>query len=186
MIGIDTGGTFTDLIHVGADGAVRMIKAPSTPADPAQSFLRGIAELRDGVTDADIVHGCTVGTNAVLELRGARTALVTTRGMADVIEIGRQARTELYSLNVTRPAPLVPRELRFEVDERVTAEGDVLRAPDNGELDALAGAIIATDAESVAVTSYSFPSCGPSMSGASRKYCDAGCPQTSQSHSQVT
>ena len=103
MIGIDTGGTFTDLIHVGADGSVRMIKAPSTPADPAQSFLRGIAELRDGVTDADIVHGCTVGTNAVLELRGARTALVTTRGMADVIEIGRQARNELYSLNVSSP-----------------------------------------------------------------------------------
>ena len=151
MIGIDTGGTFTDLIHVGADGSVRMIKAPSTPADPAQSFLRGIAELSDGVTDADIVHGCTVGTNAVLELRGARTALVTTRGMADVIEIGRQARTELYSLNVSRPVPLVPRELRFEVDERVTAEGDVLRAPDDAELDALAEAIIATDAESVAV-----------------------------------
>ena len=152
MIGIDTGGTFTDLIHVGADGSVRMIKAPSTPADPAQSFLRGIAELRDGVTDADIVHGCTVGTNAVLELRGARTALVTTRGMADVIEIGRQARNELYSLNVSRPTPLVPRELRFEVDERVTAEGDVLRAPDDAELDALADAIIATDAKSVAIT----------------------------------
>ena len=152
MIGIDTGGTFTDLIHVGADGSVRMIKAPSTPADPAQSFLRGIAELRDGVIDADIVHGCTVGTNAVLELRGARTALVTTRGMADVIEIGRQARNELYSLNVSRPTPLVPRELRFEVDERVTAEGDVLRAPGDAELDALAEAIIATDAKSVAIT----------------------------------
>ena len=103
------------------------------------------------LTVDDIVHGCTVGTNAVLELRGARTALVTTRGMADVIEIGRQARSELYSLNVTRPTPLVPRELRFEVDERVTAEGDVLRAPGDAELDALAEAIIATDAESVAV-----------------------------------
>ena len=152
MIGIDTGGTFTDLIHVDADGAVRMIKAPSTPADPAQSFLRGVREISDGATVDDIVHGCTVGTNAVLELRGARTALITTRGMADVIEIGRQARNELYSLNVSRPVPLVPRELRFEVDERVTAEGDVLRAPDDGELDALAEAIIATDAESVAIT----------------------------------
>ena len=151
MIGIDTGGTFTDLILLDEDGAVRMIKAPSTPADPAQSFLRGVREISDGATVDDIVHGCTVGTNAVLELRGARTALVTTLGMADVIEIGRQARSELYSLNVTRPVPLVPRELRFEVDERVTAEGDVLRAPDNAELDALAEAILAAGVDSVAV-----------------------------------
>ena len=151
MIGIDTGGTFTDLILLDEDGAVRMIKAPSTPADPAQSFLRGIREISDGETVDDIIHGCTVGTNAVLELRGARTALVTTRGMADVIEIGRQARSELYSLNVTRPVPLVPRELRFEVDERVTAEGDVLRAPDDAELDALAEAILAAGVDSVAV-----------------------------------
>ena len=151
MIGIDTGGTFTDLILLDEGGSVRMIKAPSTPADPAQSFLRGIREISDGETVDDIIHGCTVGTNAVLELRGARTALVTTRGMADVIEIGRQARSELYSLNVTRPAPLVPRELRFEVDERVTAEGDVLRAPDDAELDALAEAILAAGVDSVAV-----------------------------------
>ena len=150
MIGIDTGGTFTDLIRVGEDGAIRMIKVPSTPSDPAQSFLHGVSEISADAPD-DIVHGCTVGTNAVLERRGARTTLVTTRGMAGVIEIGRQARDELYSLNVSRPVPLVPRELRFEVDERVTAEGEVLRAPDDAELDALAETILAAGVDSVAV-----------------------------------
>ena len=175
MIGIDTGGTFTDLIHVGADGSVRMIKAPSTPADPAQSFLSGIREISDGAVD-DIVHGCTVGTNAVLELRGARTALVTTRGMADVIEIGRQARNELYSLNVSRPTPLVPRELRFEVDERVTAEGDVLRAPDDAELDELAEAILAAGVDSVAVIllfSFLRPEHEQTVRGALRRWLPA-------------
>ena len=111
MIGIDTGGTFTDVIRVGEDGSIRLIKIPSTPADPAQSFLAGVREIGGGSELSDeVVHGSTVGTNAVLERRGARTALVTTRGMADVIEIGRQARDDLYSLHVTRPVPLVPRE----------------------------------------------------------------------------
>ena len=179
MIGIDTGGTFTDLILLDEDGAVRMIKAPSTPADPAQSFLRGIREINDGETVDDIIHGCTVGTNAVLELRGARTALVTTRGMADVIEIGRQARSELYSLNVTRPVPLVPRELRFEVDERVTAEGDVLRAPDDAELDALAEAILAAGVDSVAVVllfSFLRPEHEQTVRGALRRRLPADIP----------
>ena len=151
MIGIDTGGTFTDLIRINETGAVRMIKVPSTPSDPARSFLDGLSEISGPGAVDDIVHGCTVGTNAVLERHGARTALVTTKGMADVIEIGRQARRELYTLTVSRPPPLVPRELRFEVDERVTAEGDVLRAPDERELDLLAEAVAEAGVESVAV-----------------------------------
>ena len=152
MIGIDTGGTFTDIIRVDEDGSIRLIKIPSTPADPAQSFLAGVAEIgEDGDRSDDIVHGSTVGTNAVLQRRGARTALITTRGMADVIEIGRQARNDLYSLRVSRPVPLVSRNLRFELDERITAEGEVLRAPNEAELDALAEAIASSDADSVAV-----------------------------------
>ncbi len=152
MIGIDTGGTFTDIIRVDEDGSIRLIKIPSTPADPAQSFLAGVAEIgEDGDRSDDIVHGSTVGTNAVLQRRGARTALITTRGMADVIEIGRQARNDLYSLRVSRPVPLVSRDLRFELDERITAEGEVLRAPNKAELDALAEAIALSDADSVAV-----------------------------------
>ena len=152
MIGIDTGGTFTDVIRVDDDGSIRLIKIPSTPADPAQSFLAGVREIGegDGRSD-DIVHGSTVGTNAVLERRGARTAVITTRGMADVIEIGRQARNDLYSLRVSRPVPLVPRELRFEIDERVTAEGDILKAPSEVELGALAELVTASGAETVAV-----------------------------------
>ncbi len=151
MIGIDTGGTFTDLIRLEPDGSVRMIKTPSTPVDPAQSFLQALADLSSIAPDEDIVHGCTVGTNAVLEHRGARTALVTTRGMADVIEIGRQSRNDLYSLTVSRPIPLVPRELRFEVDERVTADGRVVRAPDDADLDALAEKIMAAAVDSIAI-----------------------------------
>lgn len=152
MIGIDTGGTFTDVIRVDEDGSIRLIKVPSTPADPAQSFLSGVREIGGGSEQNDeVVHGSTVGTNAVLERRGARTALVTTRGMADVIEIGRQARDDLYSLRVTRPVPLVARDLRFEIDERVTPEGEILKAPDEAELDALAATVATAEVDSVAV-----------------------------------
>ncbi len=152
MIGIDTGGTFTDVIRVDADGTLRLIKLPSTPSAPAQSFLAGVREIREGgVSSQEIVHGSTVGTNAVLERRGARIALITTRGLADVIEIGRQARSDLYSLRVTRPVPLVPRDLRFEVDERVSAEGEALRAPDQAELDTVAEAVADADVDACAV-----------------------------------
>lgn len=152
MIGIDTGGTFTDVIRVDEGGSIRLIKVPSTPADPAQSFLAGVREIGGGREQNDeVVHGSTVGTNAVLERRGARTALVTTRGMADVIEIGRQARDDLYSLRVTRPVPLIPRELRFEIDERVTPEGEILKAPDEAEPGMLAEAVVASGVDSVAV-----------------------------------
>ncbi len=152
MIGIDTGGTFTDVIRVDDDGSIRLIKIPSTPADPAQSFLAGVEEI-GGIGDRgdEVVHGSTVGTNAVLERRGAGTAVITTRGMADVIEIGRQARNDLYSLRVTRPVPLVSRELRFEIDERVTAEGEILKAPSEAELGGLAELVAASGAETVAV-----------------------------------
>lgn len=152
MIGIDTGGTFTDVIRVDDDGSIQLIKIPSTPADPAQSFLDGVREIGgDGDHGDEVVHGSTVGTNAVLERRGARTAAITTRGMADVIEIGRQARNDLYSLRVTRPVPLVSRELRFEIDERVTAEGEILKAPSEVELGALSELVAASGAETVAV-----------------------------------
>ncbi len=152
MIGIDTGGTFTDVVRVGEDGSIHLIKMPSTPADPAQSFVAGVQEIGgDSDSGGEVVHGSTVGTNAVLERRGAQTALVTTRGMADVIEIGRQARDDLYSLRVTRPVPLVSRELRFEIDERVTAEGEILKAPSTAVLDALADAVAAAEVDSVAV-----------------------------------
>src|SRR5215211_854189 len=107
-VGVDTGGTFTDVVT--DDGTVR--KLPSTPADPSRAVVDACAGLSPGV----LAHGTTVATNALLERRLGRIALVTTRGFADVIEIARQARPSLYDAHIDRPVPLVPRALRFEVD----------------------------------------------------------------------
>jgi len=126
-IGIDTGGTFTDFVS--AQGSnLTVFKAPSTPHNPAEAILSGIARI---LADAEgrsfeIVHGTTVATNALLERKGARTALITTEGFEDVIEIGRQARPDLYNLMVTRSAPLVASELRFGVSERTGPAGEVI------------------------------------------------------------
>jgi N-methylhydantoinase A len=126
-IGIDTGGTFTDF--VAAHGSrLTAFKSPSTPHNPAEAILSGIARI---LADAEamsfeIVHGTTVATNALLERKGARTALITTEGFEDVIEIGRQARPDLYNLMVIRSAPLVPRELRLGVSERTGPAGEVI------------------------------------------------------------
>jgi N-methylhydantoinase A/oxoprolinase/acetone carboxylase beta subunit len=121
-IGADTGGTFTDVVT--ADG--RVVKVLSTPDDPGRALREGVAELGDAARPALLAHGTTVATNTLLERRGARVALVTTEGFADVIEIGRQDRPSLYDIWADRPAPLVPRELRFEVGGRLDAQGQEL------------------------------------------------------------
>lgn len=129
-IGIDIGGTFVDIV-VADESGVRFAKAPSTPAAPAAGVL---SILRDLIrrTEIDpsqvtrIVHGSTVATNALLEGKTARTGLVTTRGFRDVLEIGRQNRDSLYDLGFVRTPPVVPRDVRFEVSERVDAAGSVL------------------------------------------------------------
>jgi N-methylhydantoinase A len=131
-IGIDTGGTFTDFLAV--SGAQRLaFKIPSTPRAPAEAILQGIRRILIEFGGAsgrrqpvEIAHGTTVATNAMLERKGARTALITTEGFADVIEIGRQARPDLYNLGVERPAPLVPRELRFGLRERTGPAGEAI------------------------------------------------------------
>jgi len=117
QVGVDTGGTFTDV--VAADG--RSTKVLSTPDDPARAVAAGLTAL--GGRPSLLAHGTTVATNALLERRGARVALVTNAGLADVVEIGRQDRPSLYDQLADRPAPLVPRELRFEVRGRVAADG---------------------------------------------------------------
>lgn len=122
--GVDTGGTFTDAIA--DDGRVE--KIPSTPDDPARALHDAVAGL--GARPDLLAHGTTVATNALLERRGARVALVATRGFADVIEIARQVRPSLYDGFADRPAPLVARELRFEVDGRLDAHGSEVRAVD--------------------------------------------------------
>ena len=123
IIGIDVGGTFTD-IAILKDGILSIHKLPSTPGDPSEGVRRGIAEIDAG--PADYVHGSTVATNALLEGKGGRTALVTTLGFEDVLEIGRQSRSDLYDLDLDRAPPLAPWELRFGVPERVDYTGTIL------------------------------------------------------------
>ncbi len=147
-VGVDTGGTFTDFVFV-KDGKVQLFKVPSTPEDPSLAIKQGLARI--GVL-VDVVHGTTVGTNALLQRRGARAALITTRGFEDVLAIGRQARPELYNLNAVKPPPLVDDELRFGVGERVVASGEVLEPLDAGELPGLVERLKQAEVESVAIS----------------------------------
>lgn len=142
IAGVDTGGTFTDLI----DAEGRTTKVLSDPAHPAQAVARGLTVLLGPQRPLLLAHGTTLATNALLEGRGARTALITTAGFADVIEIGRQDRPSLYDPFADRPPPLVPRELRFEVRERVGPRGEVLEPLDLASL-----AELPDDVEAVAV-----------------------------------
>ncbi|MCW5862260.1 MAG: hydantoinase/oxoprolinase family protein [Anaerolineae bacterium] len=148
-IGIDTGGTFTDFIWLDAAGQLRLHKEPSTPADPSQAVLAGLAAA-DAPT-ADVVHGSTVATNALLQRRGARTALIATAGFADVLAIGRQNRPDLYALVPQKPPPLVPAAWRLEAQERVDAAGNVLTPLDETALAAALDRLADAGIESVAV-----------------------------------
>jgi N-methylhydantoinase A len=154
-VGVDTGGTFTDFVFQTPEG-LRVFKIASTPADPSEAItagLRRIAALTDTrLREIEVVHGTTVGTNALLQRRGARTALVTTKGFEDVLAIGRQARPALYDLNAVRPEPLVPEELRFGVRERVAATGEVLEELDERALHLLVRKLKRSRVESIAVS----------------------------------
>jgi N-methylhydantoinase A len=147
-VGVDVGGTFTDLVAI-VDGELVTAKVPSIPGAEAGGVA---AALRaSGVADVDVLaHGTTVATNTLLERRGARTALVTTEGFRDVIEIGRQDRASLYDLTAHKPAPLVPSELRLTVRERMGPEG-VLVSLDEASLAAAVDALRAAKVEAVAV-----------------------------------
>jgi N-methylhydantoinase A len=149
-IAIDTGGTFTDCVWVGG-GRIRMLKVFSTPDDPSRAIAEALENVgaRDSLT---LLHGTTVGTNTLLQRKGARVALVTTAGFEDVIEIGRQARPKLYDFFFDRVEPLVPRDLRFGVDERVSSEGEILREPSAKELLELAERVVEKKPEAVAVS----------------------------------
>ena len=149
IVGIDVGGTFTD-IAILEDGQLKVHKLPSTPNDPSRGILQGVSET--GVTDADFVHGSTVATNALLEGKGARTALVTTLGFEDVLEIGRQARTELYNLDIDRAPALAPWELRFGLAERVDHTGAIIEDLTPQALETLAALLQEADVGAVAVS----------------------------------
>ena len=151
-LGVDVGGTFTDLALVTPAG-VRVTKVPSTPADQSSGVLAGLAqlELHPGNL-ARFVHGTTVATNTVLERDGARTVLVTTAGFGDLLAIGRQDRPHLYRLDLGRPAPVVPRGLVVEVDERIGADGEVVTPLTERELERVATSVAAMGPEAVAVS----------------------------------
>jgi N-methylhydantoinase A len=149
-VGIDTGGTFTDFI-VACDGGVRVHKVLSTPRDPAEAVLRGLEELGLEPARCEITYGSTVATNALIERKGARTAFVTTAGVEDLLEIGRQNRPHIYDLTPSRPPPLVPRQLRFGVNERTLYDGTVLKSLNRQELGQLRRTMQGRGIESVAV-----------------------------------
>lgn len=148
-VGVDVGGTFTDLITFGEDGP-RIGKVPTATPDPSVGVIRGVADLGIGSPEA-ILHGSTVATNALLERKGARVGLVTTRGFGDVLEIGRQNRPRLYEVEPQKPEPLIPRELRFELTERTAADGTVLVRPGAEELEQLVRSLIDAGVEAVAI-----------------------------------
>jgi N-methylhydantoinase A len=149
-VAIDTGGTFTDCVCL-EDGQLRVLKVFSTPADPSQAVLGGLRQMGAG-KNLNVRHGTTVGTNAMLERTGARVAFITTAGFEDTIAIGRQTRARLYDWFAPVPVCLVPRELRFGVPERVSAEGEMLRAPTDEELSALVDQVRASGAQAVAIS----------------------------------
>jgi N-methylhydantoinase A len=148
-VGIDTGGTFTDFVVI-RNGRVEMFKELSTPHHAEDAILKGMTRIGQDV--AEICHGSTVATNALLERKGARTALLATQGFEDVIVIGRQTRRDLYNIFVTRPAPLVPDGLRFGVRERVLYDGSVATPLDAQQLAEVVENLRASSIESVAVS----------------------------------
>jgi N-methylhydantoinase A len=150
-IGIDTGGTFTDAVRWSQDRLV-VHKVPSTPDDPGRAVLAALAALRQSADESvDVVHGTTVGLNAVLTGNLARTAFVTNTGFEDLIEIGRQERTELHALEPSRPAPPVPRLLRLGVRCRRAADGSVVTPLTGGEIETLVRRLRALRPAAVAV-----------------------------------
>ena len=160
-IGVDTGGTFTDCVTV-KGGAVKILKVFSSE-NPARAIVDGVSRMLNGHQPPrlEVVHGTTIGTNSLLERRGARVALVTTAGFEDLIEVGRQNRPRLYDLDVRREAPLIPRELRWGVREYTAASGTILERPTSGELRRLNRQLERAGAESIALCflfSYANPS----------------------------
>jgi len=155
-IGVDVGGTFTDFFAVDQAGGACVYKRPSTPGNPAEAVLAGLRELSaaHGIPLDRVgrfAHGTTVATNALIQRRGKPVALITTRGFRDLLEIGRQVRPHLYDLQRDQSEPLVPRERRFEVTERMDATGAVHRPLDLDDLDRAIQAVRQSGARAVAV-----------------------------------
>lgn len=155
-IGVDIGGTFTDLVLLDAGGTCFARKVPSTPADPAEAVIDGIALiLGDAGLQAsevsEVLHGTTVGSNTLLQKVGAKTGLITTRGFRDVLEIGRIRTPDMFDLAWDKPPPLVRRQLRREIDERIDARGNVLKPIDQDEVARVGGELVSLGIQSIAI-----------------------------------
>ncbi|MFZ8957835.1 MAG: hydantoinase/oxoprolinase N-terminal domain-containing protein, partial [Pseudohongiellaceae bacterium] len=156
-IGVDVGGTFTDFVLV--DERRDMIftgKQLTTPTDPSKAICEGVARIarEAGIEMSSldgIVHGTTLVTNAVIERNGAKVGLITTKGFRDVLEVGHEMRYDLYDLFLEKPEPLVPRDLRLTVHERIGSEGEILVQLDEGELSAASDELVAKGVDAIAV-----------------------------------
>src|SRR5436309_5824419 len=166
-LGIDIGGTFTDIVVYDHNSGRQVNrKVLTTPDDPARAVAAAVAVvLSQGRLEpsevARVVHATTLFTNALIERKGARTGLITTQGFADTLEIGRERKFELYDLQITKPEPLVPRHLRLEVAERTRADGSIRRRLDTRAVRARARELIEAGATSIAVVflhAYANPS----------------------------
>ncbi len=154
-IGVDTGGTFTDIV-MSVEGSLFTHKVLSTPNNPALAVIKGVGEILNmydinSFEGVEIVHGSTVATNALLERRGARIAVITTQGFEDVLEIGRQARPNLYDIFVERPSPLVPAELRFGIRERTLHTGEIQAEVSTTDLELLTEKLAMLELDAIAI-----------------------------------
>lgn len=155
-VGVDIGGTFTDIVFLGADGRVHTQKVSSSVDDYARAIAQGIAQVFEDVglqahNVIEILHGTTVASNAILEGKGARTGLITTRGFRDVLELRNLRMPRLYDLKWEKPAPLVERYLRLEVDERINVSGEVLTPLDRADAERAIRRLVDEDVDVIAI-----------------------------------
>src|SRR5215217_7751179 len=156
-IGVDVGGTFTDFTLLDqTNGDVYFYKVSSTPHDPSEAIEKGLREIlaRYEMDASDVIylgHGTTVATNIIIQRRGARTGLLTTKGFRDVLELARQSRPSIYDYRVQKPVPLIERDLRMEVIERIGPDGDVIQELDEVSLRSAVEALSDANVTSVAI-----------------------------------
>src|ERR1700730_16453484 len=155
-VAVDIGGTFTDIALLTDAGLIHQSKISSTPADPSIAVIDGVAQLLAELSIppgaiAEVLHGTTVGSNTILQRKGARTGLLTTRGFRDVLEIGRIRMPDMYDMTWEKPKPLVPRRHRLEVSERMAADGEVGEPLSESSVINAGRALVAEDIEAVAI-----------------------------------
>src|SRR6201995_1178212 len=155
-VAVDIGGTFTDIALLADSGLIHQSKLSSTPADPSVAVIEGIVQLLAELSIApgaiaEVLHGTTVGSNTILQRKGARTGLITTRGFRDVLEIGRIRMPDMFDLTWEKPKPLVPRRHRMEPPELRAADGSTVEPLSEAGVIAAGKALVAEDIEAVAI-----------------------------------